>query len=85
MVITVALSKKRVFIDIVFEIMKGDMFETLKRKHKRQSYSSGRVQNLEHALLTVNVDLFTVTVFDSRIILLHEDILHKLYRESRFP
>ncbi len=48
------------------------------------TYSSGRVENLHHALLAVDLDLLAVAVLDSRIVLLNEYALHKLNGQGRF-
>ena len=46
------------------------------------SYRSGRVENLEHALLTVHLHLLPVGVLYRGVVLFDKDALHELDRES---
>ena len=49
------------------------------------TYSSSCVQNLEHALLSVYLDLFSVTVLNCWVILFHKDPLNELNCECGLP
>ena len=46
-------------------------------------YRARGVEDLQHALLPVHLDLLPVRVLDRRVVLLHEDPLHELDGERR--
>ena len=45
----------------------------------RFAHRASGVEDLEHALLAVDLDLLPVGVLDGGVVLLHEDALHKLH------
>jgi len=51
--------------------------------HRGKLFRSGSVEDLQHALLPVHLDLLAVGVLDRRVVLLHEDALDKLDSERR--
>ena len=51
--------------------------------HGGELLRAGRVEDLEHALLPVHLDLLPVRVLYRRVVLLHEDPLHELDGERR--
>ena len=44
----------------------------------RFAHRAGGVEDLEHALLAVDLDLLPVGVLDGGVVLLHKDALHEL-------
>ena len=51
----------------------------------RFAHRASGVEDLEHALLAVDLDLLPVGVLDGGVVLLHEDALHKLHCQGRLP
>ena len=51
--------------------------------HGGELLRAGRVEDLEHALLPVHLDLLPVRVLYRRVVLLHEDALHELDGQRR--
>lgn len=47
------------------------------------TYRAGCVQDLQHALLTVHLDLLPIRILDGRIIFLHENALDELHSQGR--
>lgn len=56
----------------------------LQISHCCKLFGSCSVQNLQHALLTVNFHLFSVAVLDSRVIFFYKNALDKLNSERGF-
>jgi len=69
----------------------GELFLRKRRRKKKKTrfkhedgnqngyeYSAGSIENLEHALLTVDLNLFSVRVLDGGVVLFDEDGLDKL-------
>lgn len=48
-----------------------------------QTYCAGRVQNFQHALLTVHLDLFPVAVLYRRVVLFHKYALQKEWEKDK--
>ena len=53
--------------------------------HGGELLGAGSVEDLEHALLAVDLDLLPVGVLDGGVVLLHEDALHKLHCQGGLP
>jgi len=51
--------------------------------HGRELLSTGSIEDLQHALLSVDLHLLAVAVLNSGIVLLDEDTLHELHRQRR--
>ena len=51
----------------------------------RFAHRASGVEDLEHALLPVHLDLLPVRVLYRRVVLLHEDPLHELHGQRRLP
>lgn len=47
------------------------------------SYRPGRVENLQHALLPVDLHLLSVAVFDRRVVFFNENPLYELHSQRR--
>lgn len=49
-----------------------------------KTHRSGCVENFQHALLSVHLDLFSVAILNGWIVFLHKDPLYELYCECWF-
>ena len=61
------------------------MMSFSENNENRFAHRAGGVEDLEHALLAVNLNLLPVGVLDGGVVLLHEDALHKLHCQGGLP
>jgi len=52
--------------------------------HGCELFRAGSVENLQHALVAINLDLFPVAILDGRVVFFDEDTLHELHSEGTF-
>lgn len=52
---------------------------------QRETYSSSRIQYFKHTLLSVYIGLFSIAIFDGRVILFDKHTLNELNCQRRFP
>ena len=51
--------------------------------HGRELLSACGIQNLQHILFAVNIDVFAVRILNGGIVFLDKDVLHKLHSQGR--
>jgi len=52
--------------------------------HGGELFGTSRIQDFQHALVSVNFELFAVRIFNRGVILFDEDALHELHSQGRF-